>query len=380
MTVARIPVRGVLMRPVTLRPAALAAMLLTSLVASACSGQAEPAAPATPADAAVVLLAPENVATASIQQITSGPIISGQLTPAREASVRAQVGGSIVALSVDRGQAVRAGAEVARISSRDLESARASAQVGLRSAETALDVSRSEAERTKALVTGGALASRDLEQVQNAVSAAEAQVAAARARLSSVEQQIDDTSVKAPFAGVVSARPASIGDVVVPGAELLTIIDPSSMRLEALVPSDQVSQLFRGAEVRFTIRGIPGDFTGRIDRINPTADPVTRQVSCFVTLPNTGGRLIAGLFAEGRVESVTQEGVVVPLSAVDETGTRPVVTRIRQDKAEIVPVTLGARQAQTEKVEITEGVAAGDVLIVGSARNVAQGTPVRIVK
>jgi membrane fusion protein (multidrug efflux system) len=368
------------MRPVTLRPAALAAMLLTSLVASACSGQAEPAAPATPTDAAVVLLAPENVATASIQQITSGPIISGQLTPAREASVRAQVGGSIVALSVDRGQAVRAGAEVARISSRDLESARASAQVGLRSAETALDVSRSEAERTKALVTGGALASRDLEQVQNAVSAAEAQVAAARARLSSVEQQIDDTSVKAPFAGVVSARPASIGDVVVPGAELLTIIDPSSMRLEALVPSDQVSQLFRGAEVRFTIRGIPGDFTGRIDRINPTADPVTRQVSCFVTLPNTGGRLIAGLFAEGRVESVTQEGVVVPLSAVDETGTRPVVTRIRQDKAEIVPVTLGARQAQTEKVEITEGVAAGDVLIVGSARNVAQGTPVRIVK
>jgi hypothetical protein len=77
---------------------------------------------------------------------------------------------------------------------------------------------------------------------------------------------------------------------------------------------------------------------------------------------------------------VTQEGVVVPLSAVDETGTRPVVTRIRQDKAEIIPVTLGARQAQTEKVEITGGVAAGDVLIVGSARNVAQGTPVRIVK
>lgn len=368
------------MRPVTLRPAALAATLLTSLVASACSGQAEPAAPAAPADAAVVLLAPENVATASIQQITSGPTISGQLTPAREASVRAQVGGSIVALSVDRGQAVRAGAEVARISSRDLESARASAQVGLRSAETALDVSRSEAERTKALVTGGALASRDLEQVQNAVSAAEAQVAAARARLSSVEQQIDDTSVKAPFAGVVSARPASIGDVVAPGAELLTIIDPSSMRLEASVPSDQVSQLRPGAKVQFTIRGIPGDFTGTIDRINPTADPVTRQVSCFVTLPNTGGRLIAGLFAEGRVESVTHEGVVVPVSAVDETGTRPVVTRIREDKAETVPVTLGARQAQTEVVEIAQGLAAGDVVVVGSARNVAQGTPVRIVR
>jgi membrane fusion protein (multidrug efflux system) len=368
------------MRPVAFRHMAVAVTLFASVAATACSGQAETAAPAVTTDAAVVLLAPENVATASIDQITSGPVISGQLTPAREASVRAQVGGSIVALTVDRGQPVEAGALVARISSRDLDAARSSAQVALRSAETALDVTRSEAERTKALVSGGALASRDLEQAQNAVSAAEAQVAAARARLSSVQQQIDDTSVRAPFAGVVSARPASIGDVVAPGTELLTIIDPSSMRLEALVPSDQIPELRRGAKVQFTIRGVPGDFTGTIDRINPTADPVTRQVSCFVTLPNTGGRLIAGLFAEGRVESVTRQGVVVPLSAVDETGTRPVVTRIRDDKAEIVPVALGARQAQTEQVEITEGLQAGDTLIVGSARNVAAGTPIRIVR
>ena len=368
------------MNSVVLRHAAVAVTLISSVAVSACGGGATPAAPAATTDAAVVLLAPENVSTASVQQISSGPVISGQLTPAREASVRAQVGGSLVALTVDRGESVRAGAEVARISSRDLEAARASVQVALRSMESALAVARSEAERTRALVTGGALASRDLEQAQNTVSQAEAQVAAARARLTSVEQQIDDTSVKAPFAGVVSARPASIGDVVSPGGELLTIIDPSSMRLEASVPSDQVPQLRPGAKVRFTIRGIPGDFTGTIDRINPTVDPVTRQVSCFVTLPNTGGRLIAGLFAEGRVESVTREGIVVPLSAVDETGTRPVVTRIRDDKAEIVPVTLGTRQSETELVEVTAGVQAGDTLIVGSARNVTAGTPIRIVR
>lgn len=368
------------MNPVVLRPTVVAVTLISSLAVSACGGGTEPAAPAATTDAAVVLLAAENVSTAAVQQISSGPVISGQLTPAREASVRAQVGGSLVALTVDRGESVRAGAEVARISSRDLEAARASAQVAVRSMESALAVARSEAERTRALVTGGALASRDLEQAQNTVSAAEAQVAAAQARLSNVEQQIDDTSVKAPFAGVVSARPASIGDVVSPGSELFTIIDPSSMRLEASVPSDQVPQLRPGAKVRFTIRGVPGDFTGTIDRINPTVDPVTRQVSCFVSLPNTGGRLIAGLFAEGRVESVTREGIVVPLSAVDETGTRPVVTRVRGDKAEIVPVALGARQADTELVEITEGLQAGDTLIVGSARNVTAGTPIRIVK
>ncbi len=367
------------MRPVLLRSTAVAVTLLVALVAGACS-QAEPAEPPATTDATVVLLAPENIATATVEHISSGPLVSGQLTPAREASIRAQVGGSIVELTVDRGQSVRAGATVARISSRDLEAGRTSAQVAVRSAETALAVAQSEAERTKALVTGGALASRDLEQAQNAVSAAEAQAAAARARLTTVEQMIDDTSVKAPFAGVVSARPASVGDVVAPGGELFTIIDPSSMRLEALVPSDHVPQLRPGSKVQFTIRGIPGDFTGTIDRINPTADPVTRQVSCFVTLPNTGGRLIAGLFAEGRVESVTREGVVIPSSAVDETGTRPVVTRVRDGNAELVPVGLGARQPQNDRIEITEGLQAGDTVILGSARNIASGTPVRIVQ
>lgn len=368
------------MGPALLRLASLLLTLAAAVAMGACGGQADTAVSAPPAAGAEVLLSPENVATVAVELITSGPNISGQLTPAREASIRAQVGGSIESLGVDRGQAVRAGTVVARISSRDLEAARTSAAAALRSAETALDVARSEAERTRALVTGGALASRDLEQAENTVSSAEAQVAAARARLTTVEQQIDDTSVRAPFSGIVSARPASIGDVVAPGTELFTIIDPSSMRLEALVPSDRVNQLKPGSSVKFTIRGIPGQFTGTIDRINPTADPVTRQVSCFVTLPNTGGQLIAGLFAEGQVESVTRNGIVVPTAAVDETGTSPVVTRIRDGQAEAVRVVLGARQPETDRVEVLEGLTAGDVVILGSTRNVAPGTPIRVVQ
>ena len=157
---------------------------------------------------------------------------------------------------------------------------------------------------------------------------AEAQVSAARARQKSVWQQIDDTTVKAPFAGIVSDRPANLGDVVSPGTALFTIIDPSSMRLEALVPSDQIQQVQPGRACTFRVRGMTDQtFTGRIDRLSPTADPVTRQVSIFVSLPNTGGKLIAGLFAEGRVETATRQGLVVPLSAVDETGATATVTR-----------------------------------------------------
>jgi RND family efflux transporter MFP subunit len=352
-----------------------------ALSAVACGGDATPpeTSPATAAPA-TVQLAPENVATAAIAELTSGPLVSGQLVPAREATVRAQVGGPLTSLTVDRGRTVRAGDVIGRVAARDLDDAMASAQVAVKSAENALTVARSEAARTESLVKGGALAARDLEQARNMVAVAEAQVAAAKAREKSVWQQLDDLTIKAPLSGVVAERLANSGDIVSPGTPLVTIIDPSSMRLEAAVASDQISQVRPGAKVRFRVRGLSTDvFTGTIDRLGPTADPVTRQVTIFVTLPNIGGKLIAGLFAEGRVDAETRKGVIVPLGAVDESGPTPLVTRIRDGKAERVTVTLGLRQSESELVEVLTGIADGDVVVLGAARTLSTGTPVKVV-
>lgn len=348
--------------------------------AAAACGNGTSSAAEGPATPAAVKLAPENITRARLGEISAGPAISGELTAAREATMRAQVGGSVVELPVDRGQPVRQGAVVARISSRDLEAAFESAKVAVASAETALKVARADHERTQTLVSGGALAARELDQTQNALSNAEAQLAAARARQTSVAQQIEDTTVRAPFSGIVSERPASLGDVVTPGTELVTIIDPSSLRLEALVPSDQIQSIAPGAPVNVSIRGVSQPVVGRVERVSPSADPVTRQVSIFVSVPNREGRLIAGLFADGRVLTATRKGVIVPLSAVDETGPVPVVTRITDGKAERVPVELGVRRLETEDVEITQGVAEGDVLVVGSAKGIAPGTSVDVVE
>lgn len=358
---------------------AVVGMLGLAVVASACGGDETPPVAVDNAPA-VVQLAPENVATAVIADLTSGPFVSGQLTPSREATVRAQTGGSLVSLTVDRGRAVSAGQIIGRIAARDLDDARASAQAAVKAAENALTVARSEAARTEALVKGGALAARDLEQAKNMVAGAEAQLAAAKAREKSSAQALDDTNVRAPISGIVSDRPANAGDIVSPGTPLVTIIDPSSMRLEAAVSSDQVALVKPGAKVQFRVRGLSSDvFTGTIDRLSPSADPVTRQVTIFVTLPNIGGKLIAGLFAEGRVDAETRRGVIVPLGAVDESGPTALVTRIRDGKAERVQVTLGLRQSEAELVEVLSGIAEGDVVILGAARTLAPGTPVKVV-
>jgi hypothetical protein len=79
------------------------------------------------------------------------------------------------------------------------------------------------------------------------------------------------------------------------------------------------------------------------------------------------------------VDAETRHGVIVPLGAVDETGPTATVTRIRDGKAERVTVTLGIRQSEAELVEVRSGVAEGDVLILGAAKTLSPGTPVRVV-
>ena len=353
-----------------------AGVLIAASFTAACSNDSAPEAAAAPVPVSVTR---DSVATVAIAEMQTGPRLSGQLAPAREATVRAEVGGAITALSVEEGRPVARGAAVGRIEARDLQSGVSSAEIGVSSAQTALKIATTDAARVEALVKGGAMAQRDLDIANNAVAAARAQLAAAQSRLTSARQQMSDTVLRAPISGIVSTKTANAGDVVQPGTPLFTVIDPSSMRLEASVTSDQLALLRVGAPVEFTVRGYPGQtFEGRIERISPAADPVTRQVSIFVTIPNAGGRLIGGLFAEGRVNSEVHRALVVPLNAVNTAGDEPWVLRVVNGRTERVPVTLGVVDRRTERAQIVGGVREGDLLLRGAAQGITPGTPVDV--
>ena len=345
--------------------------------AAACKKDSPPAAPAAPV---AVQIGPENVVTVTMQDISTGPLISGTLAAAKDAKVRAEGSGSILQVTAAEGQNVRRGALLARIEDQALGDAYKSAQSAVKSAEQALGVAEREAARTESLVKGGALAERELDVARNAVTAAQAQLEDARSRLAAAAKQLANLTVRSPLDGVVAARSANAGDVVTPGTELYHIIDPRSMQLEASVPSEALSVIKVGLPVQFEVRGYPGQpFTGRIERISPAADPVTRQVSIFVTIPNVGGRLVAGLFAEGRVSQQARRALVVPLTAVNTSDPKaPWVLRVAGGQAERVTVTLGLRDDQTERVEIVTGVKEGDRLLVGPAQAITPGTPLEL--
>jgi RND family efflux transporter MFP subunit len=351
-------------------------ILHSAFLLAACGTEAGNA-PAADAPAAV-RIGTENVVTVACDTIVVGPAVSGELRAQREATVRAEIGGSLTQVAVEEGQPVRRGALLGRIETRTLDDVRQSAESAVRSAENQLAVARREMERTETLVTAGALAARDLDVARSNVTSAEAQVADAKSRLASAERQLGDTVLRAPIDGIVSNRPVNAGDVVSIGDELFAIIDPSSMRLEASVPSDDLSRLRIGSVVEFTVRGYQQRFHGRIERIAPQADPATRQVPIYVTVPNDGGRLVAGLFAEGRIVSESAEGLVVPMNAVNTSGASPWVLRVTDGRTEQVGVSLGLRDPRTERVQVATGVNEGDTLLRGAAQGITPGTPVQV--
>ena len=353
-------------------------VLGAALLASACGKDTTTEASATTAPP-LIEIGRENVIEVQSQPITVGPLVSGELKAEREATVRAEVSGAILQVFPQEGEAVKVGTLLARIDGKTVHDAYASAQSSQRSAEQTAEWAQKEAARIETLVKGGALAERDAEVARNAATQAKAAVDDARSHVTSVRKALDDLTVRAPIAGIVSKRHVNAGDVVAPGGELYTIIDPSSMRLEASVPSDQIGAVRVGAAVGFQVRGYPDErFEGHIERVSPTADSTTRQVPIFVTIPNRQRRLVAGLFAEGRLERESKTGLVVPQTAVNENSGPPWVLRVQDGKAQKVEVTVGLRDEQSERLELVRGVVAGDLLLVGAAQGMTPGTPLRI--
>jgi RND family efflux transporter MFP subunit len=355
----------------------MAATIAAAVLAAAC-GTTEAEKATASAAPVTVQIGPENVVSVERGTIVVGPILSGELRPQREAKIRAELGGSMLEVHVEEGQTVMRGTLLGRIETRTLDDARQSAASAVRNAENQLGVAQREVERTEKLVNAGAIAARELDVVKSNVTAVEAQLADAKARLASAERQLGDAVIRAPIAGIVSKKSVNVGDVVSNGTELFTVIDPSSMRLEAAIPSEDLSQLKIGAAVEFTVRGYDQTFAGRIERIAPQADSTTRQVPIFVTIPNVGGRLVAGLFAEGRVVAQSASGLVVPVNAVNTTAQSPWVLRVTNGRTERVNVALGLRDPRTERVLVASGLAADDTLLRGASQGITPGTSVQL--
>jgi RND family efflux transporter MFP subunit len=358
------------------RRSAFRVLLAATVVGTACSK--DTAAPAANGAETAQNIGPENIAVARMDTLRSGPAISGTLSADREARLRAEMSGAVLATMVEQGERVNEGTVLGRIDDASVRDAVLSARSAVAQATMAAEQATREWQRAKTLVAAGAIAERDVESADRANLGAQAQLADAKARLSSAEKMLRNTIIKAPFAGVVAERAVSPGDIVSPGSPMFTVIDPKSLRVAASVPASALEDVRVGSPVVFTVNGSDRVLEGRVLRVSPVVDPQTKQVLLLASVPASAGGLVAGLFVEGRVASQKRVGVLLPENAIDQTGIAPTVMRLKGGKVEKVDVQLGVRDDALAALEVTTGIASGDTVLLGAARGISVGTMITV--
>jgi RND family efflux transporter MFP subunit len=271
---------------------------------------------------------------------------------------------------------------VARFRDDVLRAAAASATADVATARMAVAVAVAESSRAEALFREGAIARRDHENALLATESARARFALAEAQAASAADRLATATVRAPVGGVVSVRHVQTGDRADFNAPVVSIVDNGVLQLEASVEAQWLRELRVGRPVRLTVSQLPGDtIMGRIARINPTADPATRQVRIYVDVPNGHGRLVGGLFVSGfAVIAEARDAVAVPQAAVRTEGVdqATVIYVVAGGRVARRPVTVGLRDPVRGFVQITHGIAAGDTVVVGPVDALGEGTRIEI--
>jgi membrane fusion protein, multidrug efflux system len=358
-----------------------AAALVAALATLGCRGKAN--GPGGEAAQQKITLGAADVAAAVRTDVWSGVPVSGSLEPKVDMTVGAPMAEQIVETYVEEGQRVDRGQPLVRFKDEVVRAAANSARADVATQRMQVTIAVAESTRAENLLREGAISPRDRDNALLGVNAARGRLALSESQLASAEDRLATSTLRAPAAGVVSKRYLQAGDRVDMGKPVIDIVDTRVLQLTASVPVEYVGDLRVGRAVSLRAARLDSSLmTGRISRINPTADEATRQVRVYVDIPNGAGRLVGGMFVSGRVLLREAQGAVaVPRTAVrleGDAGT-PVVYVIAGGKVHRRVVALGVVDEDQNLEQITSGVQAGDLVVVGPVEGLSDGVPVEIL-
>jgi membrane fusion protein (multidrug efflux system) len=309
-------------------------------------------------------MSPEDTITVQSNALASGPVITGSIQPERRADLRAEVGAIVLQVLKENGEPVKKGDVLLRLDETSIRDSVNSADEATRAAEQSLAQAERMYQRQKTLLASGMVSTQAQEDAEIRRNNAQSDLAAARSRSVSARQQLTRTVVRAPFDGIVSERKVSNGDTAQVGKELIKVIDPASMRFEGLVSADKIGVVKVGQPVLFRVNGYPGqNFSGKVKRVDPAANAVTRQVEVLVEFAEPAQPRVAGLYAEGRVESQVSSTLMIPPPAWTSADDSNYVWRIKGGKLAKVPLTVGTRDERSGSWQVLTGLATGDMVV-----------------
>ena len=322
--------------------------------------KAQPPAAAAPPRAAP----PVETAMVEVGRVADEVEALGTLAANESVVIAPEIAGRVTRLGFKEGEAVKEGQELVVLDATILENE-------VKQAQANLDLARDTYERARSLAQRGTGTQVALEQATAQLAANEASVALARARL-------EKATIVAPFDGVVGLRSVGVGDYVAVGTNLITLTDIDPIKIDFRVPEIFLGQVRDGQTIEIRIDAIPDrTFSGRIYVIDPVVDVNGRAIRLRAQAPNPDGALKPGLFA--RITIVTdarEDALMVPEAAVMPAGTGKAVYVIDNGNARLTKVEIGKRLSG--KVEITEGLKAGDRVVIAGQMRLRDGAPVDV--
>jgi RND family efflux transporter MFP subunit len=343
------------------------------LLLAACS-RGRPAEAEAPRGLAV------RTATVEKRDLPEDIVLTGTLKPRAQVQVVAEVPARLLRVLRDEGARVGKGEVLAVLDDTDYRLANDRARAALAVAEANRAHAQAEKERADNLLKTGGITDRDHLSAQVTLQVGEASLAQAKAEVAIAGQQLSRTEVRAPFTGRVAKRFPDPGSMLAAGTPLFTLVDDSVLEFRAQVASRDLAKVRLGVPVRLSIDALPdARVEGRVARVEPLVDERSRSFQAVVEVPGQPG-LVGGLFARAAVRVGMVEGaLVVPPAALVREGADPASAAtfvVRQGKAEKVAVGLGVEAP--DGIQVTSGLAAGDVVVLDPPTALASGAPVDV--
>ncbi len=315
---------------------------------------------------------PVEVARAESLSLTDDVTAVGSLKSAQGVMLRPEVSGRIARLGFAEGAPVKRGQLLVQLDD-TLQ------QAQLLQAQAQAGIARTNLQRSRELQAQGFVSQSAVDQNAAALDVAQAQVALAQAQLARMQ-------VRAPFDGTAGLRLVDVGDYVKDGADIVNIEDLGALKVQFALAERYIDRLRVGQSVEVAVDALPGrTFKGRVQAVDSQVDANGRALQVLAQVDNRGALLKPGMFARPRVVfAVREAAVVVPEEALVPLGTRQLLFKVvpgadGQPVAQRLEARIGLRLAG--KVEILEGVKAGDTLVTAGHGRLLRGdaVPVRPV-
>lgn len=303
-------------------------------------------------------LPPLEVSVVTAEEVT--PLRQIQVTAtveaAQSASIATRISGNITELPVSLGSQVLKGDILLVISADEIKAK-------LNQAQAQLDQARRNLKREQSLLKKNAATPESVKTLEEQTKMAEAAFREARTML-------DYTTIKAPFDGIITAKPANVGDLATPGRTLIEMENESSLQVIADIPEALVLGLSIGDQLPVTIEAASVEVSGTVIEIAPTADPTSRSAPIKLRIPPSEN-IRSGQFARVSLPGSAGIAIMIPKSSLTQFGQLNRVFVVQNDSVRLQLVKTGL--LLDDQIEVLSGISAGDLVVVSDARELSDG-------